>query len=221
IMPGDIDRITLRNGGANNAYTSEDYTIYHFDFAADRWEKALEIEADRMQNLRIDARHEFEKEKEVVVSELEMDEDRPWDLEQKAILPLLFGKTAPYGHPVIGERAHVRGATAPVIKAHYDRWYAPNNASLIVCGGFDPAQAMGRIRQLFGPIPAKQLPPRKQEAAPKRPGPIVERIPSKFEVPRLLMGFNAVRSGDPDFYALEVLQSILAGGKTSRLYRKL
>src|SRR5262249_41665657 len=50
IMPGDIDRLTLRNGGANNAYTSEDYTIYHFDFAADRWEKALEIEADRMRN---------------------------------------------------------------------------------------------------------------------------------------------------------------------------
>ena len=45
IMPGDIDRLTLRNGGANNAYTSEDYTIYHFDFAADRWDKALEIEA--------------------------------------------------------------------------------------------------------------------------------------------------------------------------------
>src|SRR5581483_312352 len=95
ILPGMIDRITLQNGGANNAYTGEDYTIFHFDFAADRWQKALAIEADRMRNLRIDARHEFEKEKEVVVAELEMDEDRPWDLEQKAILPLLFGKTAP------------------------------------------------------------------------------------------------------------------------------
>src|SRR5262249_50276112 len=66
IMPGDIDRATLRNGGANNAYTSEDYTIYHFDFAADRWEEALAIEADRMRNLRIDARHEFEQEKGAV-----------------------------------------------------------------------------------------------------------------------------------------------------------
>src|SRR5712692_8584050 len=63
IMPGDIDRLTLRNGGANNAYTSEDYTIYHFDFASDRWDKALEIEADRMRNLRIDQKHEFQLEK--------------------------------------------------------------------------------------------------------------------------------------------------------------
>src|SRR5438045_2506572 len=63
IKPGDIDRITLRNGGANNAYTAEDHTIFHFDFAADRWEQALSIEADRMQNLRIDTAHEFEQEK--------------------------------------------------------------------------------------------------------------------------------------------------------------
>src|SRR5438270_5434399 len=51
IMPGDIDRLTLRNGGHNNAYTSEDMTVYHFDFAADRWTQALEVEADRMRNL--------------------------------------------------------------------------------------------------------------------------------------------------------------------------
>ncbi len=104
IMPGEIDRRTLRAGGQNNAYTNEDMTNYHFDFSADNWEVALEIEADRMQNLRIDAKHEFEQEKGAVVSELEMDEDQPWDLESKTILPLLFGKGA-YGHPVIGERA--------------------------------------------------------------------------------------------------------------------
>src|SRR5262249_14601549 len=104
IMPGDIDRKTLINGGANNAYTSEDYTIYHFDFAADRWEIALEIEADRMRNLRIDEKHEFEQEKGAVIAELERNEDSPWDLEFKEIVPRLFGRTNPYGHPVIGER---------------------------------------------------------------------------------------------------------------------
>src|SRR5262245_7995921 len=137
LMPGDIDRQTLRNGGAHNAYTTENYTIYHFDFAADRWDAALAIEADRMRNLRIDAKHEFEKEKGAVIEELARNEDQPWDLELKAILPLLFGKAAPYGHPVIGERAHVRDATAAVIKAHYDKWYHPNNAALVVCGGLD------------------------------------------------------------------------------------
>src|SRR6266550_2206829 len=225
IMPGDIDRLTLRNGGANNAYTSEDYTIYHFDFAADEGEatmrKVLGVEADRMRNLRIDAKHEFEQEKGAVISELEMDEDNPWDIEQKTILPLLFGKQAPYGHPVIGEREHVRAATAAIIKSHYDRWYHPNNASLVVCGGFDPDKALSLIKELFGPLHAAKLPERKAvpAGAPKRPG--RQEIPSKFEVPRMVMGFNTVASGHPDFYALEVAQTLLSGGKTSRLYRQL
>src|SRR5205085_6278594 len=154
IMPGDIDRMTLRFGGKNNAYTSEDYTIYHFDFAADEgaatMRQVLGVEADRMRNLRIDAQHEFEQEKGAVISELEMNEDQPYDLEYKVILPELFGKTTPYGHPVIGEREHVKGATAAVIKGHYDRWYYPNNASLIVCGGFDEAKAIAKIKELFG-----------------------------------------------------------------------
>jgi zinc protease len=220
IMPGDIDRLTLRQGGANNAYTSEDYTIYHFDFAADRWESVLEIEADRMRNLRIDARHEFEQEKGAVIAELERDEDLPWDLEQKTILPLLF-QQGPYGHPVIGERAHVRKATAEVIKGYYDRWYYPNNASLVICGGFDPDKALAKIKQLFGPLPKGNLPERKTVPNIERQGPIHKEIDSKFEVPRMLMGFNGVRSGDPDFYSLEVVQGLLTNGKTGRLYRKL
>ncbi|HMC65163.1 MAG TPA: insulinase family protein, partial [Gemmataceae bacterium] len=221
IMPGDIDRLTLRNGGANNASTSEDYTLYHFDMPAERWDAVLEIEADRMRNLRIDAKHEFEQEKGAVISELERDEDRHWDLESKAILPLLFGKTAPYGHPVIGERRHVRGATAAIIKAHYDKWYYPNNAALVVCGGFDSDKALAKIKKLFGPIPRAELPERKPVAAVERKGPVLKEIPSKFDVPRLLLGFNTVRTGEPDFYPLEVLQAVLAGGKTSRLYQKL
>ncbi len=220
IMPGEIDRRTLRAGGQNNAYTNEDMTNYHFDFGADNWEVALAIEADRMQNLRIDTKHEFEQEKGAVVSELEMDEDQPWDLESKTILPLLFGK-GPYGHPVIGERAHVRGATAAVIKSHYDAWYHPNNAVLVLVGGFDPDKALVKIQALFGPIPSAKLPPRKPEIAIKRDKPIRKEIVSKFQSPRMLMGFNTVRSGAPGYYALEVIEDLLAGGKTGRLYKKL
>src|SRR5262245_27234802 len=91
LMPGDIDRLTQRSGGRNNAYTSEDMTVYHFDFAAEQWETGLAIEADRMRNLRIDEKHEFEQEKGAVISELQMNEDQPYDLEYKEILPILFG----------------------------------------------------------------------------------------------------------------------------------
>ncbi len=221
LMPGDIDHATLINGGQNNAYTSTDYTIFHFDFAADRWDRALEVEADRMQNLRIDDRHEFQKEKGAVCNELRRDEDQPWDLEQKAILPLLFGPTDPYGHPVIGQEVHVRAATAEIIKAHYDKWYHPNNAALVICGGFDPDKALARIKELFGPIPKADLPPRKKTVPIEHKTPVHFEFASKFDLPRMLMGFNGVDNNDPDMPALEMAQAILSGGKTSRFYKHL
>jgi zinc protease len=222
LMPGDIDRATQRNGGANNAYTNEDMTVYHFDFAADRWEAALEIEADRMRNVRIDAKHEFEQEKGAVIAELARNEDRPFDLELKAILPLLYPKDAPYSHPVIGEEKHVRSATAEIIKRHYDKWYYPNNASLVVVGGFDPDAALAKIKALFGPIPKGDLPPRRQATEFKdRQGPVRKEFDSKFDLPRMVMGFNTIPLGDPDKPVLDFIDRILSDGRTSRLYRKM
>jgi len=221
LFPGDIDRATLRNGGANNAWTSEDMTLYHFDFAAEQWEVPLKIEADRMRNIRIDEKHEFQQEKGAVIAELERNEDRPWDLEFKAILPLLFGKNGPYGHPVIGEREHVRAATAEIIKRHYDRWYHPNNAVLVVCGGFDPVKVMAKIKELFGPIQKQEVPARKPAQSVQRKEAARHELKSKFEVPRLVIGYNSVPTGDPDYYPLVVAQQVLSGGKTSRFYKKL
>ncbi len=220
IKPGDIDRLTQRNAGQNNAYTTEDITNYHFDFPSDRWEVALEVEADRMRNLKIDKDHEFEEEKGAVIEELHRDEDEPWDIEQKTILPLLFGNKAPYGHPVIGITEHVEGATAKVIKGHYDRWYHPNNASLIIVGGFDPDKAMEKIKKLFGPIPQGKLPERKAVSDEKLKRPVSKEIESKFETPRIMVGFNTVRIGEPDDPVLDVIQGVLTSGKTGRLYKR-
>ena len=221
LMPGDIDRLTQRNGGQNNAYTTDDYTAYHFDFAADRWEVALQIEADRMRNLLIDDKHEFQQEKGAVIEELAQGEDQPWELEQKAILPLLFGKESPYGHPVIGEREHVKAATKEVIKGYYDRWYHPNNAVLVIVGGFDPDQALAKIKATLGPISASKLPERKPWPVANLVRPARLVLASKFEVTRLLMGFNTIRCDHDDYYALQVIDTLLSSGKTSRLYRKL
>ena len=110
LVPGDIDRATLKNGGSNNAWTNEDLTCYHFDFAADRWETALKIEADRMANLRIDAKHEFEQEKGAVIEELKRNEDlgswnpKPFcrsflDLNLRMVTPLLAWKPMSGGRP--------------------------------------------------------------------------------------------------------------------------
>jgi zinc protease len=220
LHPGDIDRITQRNGGHNNAYTTTDFTVFHFDFAADRWETALDIEADRMRNLRIDTAHEFEQEKGNVIQELKMDEDEPWDLENKAILPQLFD-AGPYGHPVIGQAEHVQTATAERIKAYYDRWYHPNNAALVIVGGFDPDTALKKVRALFEPIPAVPLPPRPAPVSLQRQGPVHQEIASKFALARMLMGFNTVKMGDPEDPVFDLVSQVLAGGKTGRLYRRL
>ena len=222
LKPGDIDRLTQRNGGRNNAYTSEDMTVYHFDFAADRWKEGLKIEAERMRNTKIDDRHEFQQEKGAVVAELKRNEDGPWDLEYKAILPLLFAETAPYSHPVIGAEKHVRGATAEVITRYYDQWYHPNNAALVVVGGFDPDDALKAAKELLGGIPKADLPKRKQPPpTPDRAKQVRSEFPSKFDVPRLMIGYNTVRVGDPEDYVLDVIDDVLSNGRTSRLYKRL
>ncbi|WP_020470063.1 M16 family metallopeptidase [Zavarzinella formosa] len=222
LKPGDIDRVTQRNGGRNNAWTSEDMTMFHFDFAADRWKGALDIEADRMRNLRIDEKHEFEQEKGAVISELDGNEDQPWELENKLMLRPLYGDKTPYGHPVIGDKAHVRAATADVIKKHYDRWYHPNNAVLIIAGGFDEKEAMDLIRAKFGPIPKGDLPPRKPipKTEPRKEV-AREKMTSRFETPRMLMGFNTVTETHDDSPVLDVITLILGEGKICRLQKRL
>lgn len=221
LKPGDIDRITLRRGGANNAFTSEDVTAYHFDFAADHWEEALKVEADRMRNLRIDEKHEFEQEKGAVIEELNRGDDQPWELEQKTLLPLLFGSKAPYGHPVIGEKNHVRDATAATIKAHYDLWYHPNNAVLIIAGGIDPEKALAAVRRHLGDIPRKELParPKPPEVLPALP--VKKIMSSKFDVTRLVLGYRSIPGGHPDEAAIDFLTTIMADGRTSRLYTRM
>lgn len=221
LRPGDIDRLTFRAGGSNNAYTKTDLTAYHFTLPAGRWRVALEVEADRMRNTAIDKAHEFDKEKGAVINELAAGEDTPWDLEYKAVLPLLYGKTHPYGHPVIGESAHVRAATEKIIRGFYDRWYHPNNAALVLVGGFKPDEALPVVRKLFSGIPRGKLPPRKPEPAVKVKLPARVTMRSKFSQPRLLWAVRTVKSGEADHAALAVLQNVLGLGKRSRLYRAL
>ncbi len=222
LKPGDIDRMTQRNGGRNNAYTSEDMTVYHFDFAADRWKQGLEVEADRMRQTRIDEKHEFQQEKGAVIAELKGGEDQPWDLEYKAILPLLYPKDAPYAHPVIGEEKHVGAATAEIILRHYNKWYHPNNASVVIAGGFDPEEALELVTKLFGKIPKSDLPERKPAPKPSiRETMVRKEFTSKFDVARCMIGFNSVKIGDHEDYVFDVLTTVLSAGKTSRLHKRL
>src|SRR4026208_382581 len=129
---GEIDLLTLKNGGNNNAFTSHDFTAYYFNFASDRWEIALDIEADRMVNC-VFAPEEFEAEKKVVIAELRMGLDSPGGTLLQAP-EATAGKVHPYRNPVIGWLHDVERATDSEQQAYYHRHYHPSNATLVLTG---------------------------------------------------------------------------------------
>lgn len=216
---GEIDLITLQNGGANNAFTWLDFTAYYFTFASDRWQVALEIEANRMRHTSF-AQEEFESEKQVVEEELRIGLDGPWEALENEVWATAF-RQHPYHWPTVGWLDDLDAATAADMKAYYDKWYHPRNATLVLVGDFNREEMLPKVEQLFGSIPAgpeaRDLhivePPQKGE----------KRLVVKKETPveRLLIGYHAPAVGEDDSYAMHLLDAILSTGKTSRLYRRL
>src|ERR1051325_7197400 len=149
---GEIDLITLKNGGGNNAFTSHDFTAYYFNFASDRWEIALEIEADRMVNCTFEP-DEFEAEKKVVIEELKTGLDSPWGLLLQEEEAAAF-KVHPYRNPIVGWLQDVERATAQEQQNYYRRFYHPNNATLVITGDFNSDDVLKRVEQAFGSIAA-------------------------------------------------------------------
>src|SRR3954454_14928877 len=137
---GEIDLLTLKNGGGNNAFTSHDFTAYYFNFASDRWEIALDIEADRMVNCAFDP-EEFEAEKKVVIEELKTGLDSPWGLLLQEVESCAF-KVHPYRNPIVGWLQDVERATVDSQQAYYRRYYHPNNATLVIAGDINTADVL-------------------------------------------------------------------------------
>jgi len=149
---GAIDRITTTLGGTNNAFTTADHTAYWFEFASDRWESALEVEADRMRALLLDPA-EFEAEKQVVLEELAQGEDDPWRVLSQEVQSALFPRH-PYRRPVIGYADTLKALRVSEMRDYYERFYHPGNAVLVVSGDFEPARALATVQRLLGSIPA-------------------------------------------------------------------
>jgi predicted Zn-dependent peptidase len=147
---GEVDRETTILGGSNNAFTTPDHTAYWFELASDRWEKALEIEADRMKSLLLDPA-EFEAEKAVVLEELAMGDDDPWRSLSQEVQALLFPRH-PYRRPVIGYPDTLKAMKPSDMRDYYARFYQPGNAILVIAGDIDPESAMQSVRAHFGSI---------------------------------------------------------------------
>jgi zinc protease len=216
---GEIDLLTLKNGGGNNAFTSHDFTAYYFNFASDRWDIALDIEADRMVNC-VFAPEEFEAEKKVVIEELRMGLDSPWGLLLQEVDATAY-KVHPYRNPVIGWQQDVERATADEQQAYYRKHYHPGNATLVLSGDFHTDRVLEKVAREFSSLPSRPPSPSVTAVEPEQRGEKRIQVQWRSKVPRLAVAYHAPEIAHPDSYALQVLNLILTEGKTARLYQRL
>ncbi len=217
---GSFSRIVRKNGGIDNAFTGQDFTAYFENVAADRVGLVLELEADRMQGLILN-HGEFQTERDVVKEERRLrSEDDP----QGALVEALFAQaflSHPYHWPVIGWFADLDAMSLEDLHRHYDTFYSPNNATLVVVGDIKADTLLPAIKRLFEPIPRGPSP---KQTLPPEPAQRGERrflLKREAQVPSVMMGFRVPNYSSEDSYALEILESILSHGKSSRLYQSL
>jgi len=216
---GEVDRITTVLGGSNNAFTTPDHTAYWFELASDRWEVALDIEADRMRGLNLDTR-EFDSEKKVVLEELSMGRDDPWRRLAQAVSEAMF-KRHSYRRPVIGYEDVLKGMSVETMRAYYERHYHPGNAVLVICGDVNPRRALKAARERFGSIPAGPRP--ESERAPIAEPAGEQRVTTHWDDSsrRLVMVWPTTVVGSDEDYALDVVTALLTHGRLSRLQARL
>ena len=224
---GEFSRIIAENGGNENAFTGKDYTAYFQMLEKSRLEVSLRLEADRMRNLVL-SEEEFKKEIEVVKEERRLrTEDNPVAYLYETALATAF-QTAPYRHPVIGWMADLDAMRIDDLNVWYERWYAPNNATLVVAGDVEHAVVHKLAQKHFGPLKAGT--PASAGGLPEVAQQGLKRVTVKrpAELPHLLMAYKtpvlrttaaAPASWEP--YALEVLAGVLDGGNSARLETRL
>ena len=216
--PGEIDRVTRALGGSNNAFTGHDATAYYFTFAADRWQRALEIEVDRMTALALEP-HEVDSERQVILEEIAMYEGEPWDALEIAVLAEFYGRNS-YGRPVLGTRESLARIDGGVLRHFHQRCYRPANAVLSVVGDVDPASVARQAEDVFARVESGH-PIVAPSEADGRPTALKRLVRHQGEVPRLLAALAAPAGDDADHPLLRLLLTVLASGRSSRLHRRL
>ena len=222
--PGEFSEIIARNGGQENAFTGQDYTGYYQTVAKDRLELVMEYEADRMTNLRLSDEVVL-PERDVVLEERRSRIDRnPSSQLGEALSAVLF-LNHPYRLPAIGWEEEIVTLTSVDAIEFYRRWYAPNNAVLIVAGDVEPEEVRALAETHYGAIPAREVPVRQRPQEPEQSA--ARRVILESE--RVRQPSVTIRYLAPSYHAgasehaeaLQVLDEILGSGSTSRLYRSL
>ncbi len=216
---GAIDEVTLRLGGHDNAFTSYDYTGYYFAFASDRWQAALDIEADRMHDILLD-RREFSMEKQVVLEELSMGEDSPWEHLRRNVATLLY-RRHPYRNPIIGWKEDLEGVTRAQVASWYRRHYHPANALVVVTGDVAAQDVFDAVGERFGALAARPVRRPTPAGDPPPEGLVRFTAERPSNVARLMMLFQGPSVSAEGNIAVNLLQYILSEGKTSRIHKRL
>jgi zinc protease len=218
--PGEFDRVMEFNGGANNAYTGDDFTAYTDWFPKEALEEMMKLEADRMRGLRFDPAV-LESERGVIASERRLGVENDND----SLLDEAVRATAIMAHPyhwgVIGWMSDILGWRRDEIAAYFRTYYAPNNAVLVVVGDFESVPLLALIRKHYGGIPAGPPPPPVTTVEPPQIGPRRVELRKPAQIPSFLAAYHIPGAGDADFPALSLLETILLRGESSRLYRRL
>jgi len=218
--PGAYARIVERNGGQDNAFTSQDVTSYYVDIAADRLDLMLALEADRMHNLTLDPKI-VDSEREVVIEERRTrTEDDPGGALGEEVSALAF-RAHSYGQPIIGWMVDIRRITPDEIRAFYKTYYAPDNALLVAVGDFKAEAVLEKIKTLFGPIPRGPEPPKVLAVEPEQNSERRLLVQRPAELPIVYLGYPVPNHQSTDAAALDLLSVVLSGGRSSRLYRHL
>ncbi len=221
---GEFSKRIAAAGGRENAFTSSDYTAYFQQLHKSELPLAMKLESDRMQNLNLTAK-EFGKEIKVVMEERRMrTDDEPQSLMNEIMRATIY-QEHPYHNPVIGWMNDLQVLTVNDAKVWYNRWYAPNNATLVIAGDVKPDEVFALAQRYYGIIPRHKLPARRNYAEPPQAG--IKRLVVKApaELPQLVMAYHAPTIKDPEQdwkpYALEMLAGVLDGNESARLNKHL
>jgi zinc protease len=224
VPEGQFSKRIAAAGGRENAYTNRDVTVYFQQLQKDRLPISFELEADRMANLQLKD-ESFAKEIQVVMEERRLrTEDNPHAIVFEQLMSVAY-QAHPYRRPIIGWMDDLQNMGPQDARDWYSRWYAPNNAVLVVAGDVSPKEVIELAKKEFGPIAPKALPVRKpqDEPAPRGEKRITVKAPAKQ--PYLLMTYHAptLRDAEKDTvpWALQVLAGILNGNDSARLTKRL
>jgi zinc protease len=214
---GQIDRLTQAWGGSNNAFTSHDATAYNFSFSGEHWREALAVEADRMTKLDLDSRF-IELERQVILEELAMYEDQPWDALEREVFREAFGEH-PYGRPILGERESLAAIGGRELGAFHAAHYRAGNAVLVLAGAIGE-EAIEVAAESFGSCPSGAEERSEPAPAPPTQG-LRRRIRQRGEVDRLFWALPAPDADSTPEGAVRLLAAILGSGRSSRLHARL